>query len=307
MICFPLDDTQYDASALGAWCGMRTRGVASAQGHFTVTTNGDMSVTVSPGLAWLKAGDYWAVVAHEPEPQTLTLGVGDGSLSRIDAVCIRLNKAQNRAELLIKKGTPATLPKVTAPVRDLNYDEIYVATVTVRPGTLVIQDADITDQRLNSSYCGLAQDSAGGIPNAHAGSHAKEGSDPITPAMIGVDTSAITAHMSNAGVHVTAADKTTWNSAPVSRGQTSNPNAITTTGLYYMAGGTPNAPDTSGYMLACFMSGGRGTQIAAVNGASSRFWIRSYLTGTGGGWQSWRKVVTSDMFSYSAGTLNITI
>lgn len=89
-------------------------------------------------------------------------------------------------------------------------------------------------------------------------------------------------------------------------GQCTDPDQITESGLYYMTGSTTNAPDTGGYMLAAFMSNGRGTQIATINGASSRFWIRSNMTGDGG-WQTWRKIVTSDMFSYSSGTLNITM
>lgn len=89
--------------------------------------------------------------------------------------------------------------------------------------------------------------------------------------------------------------------------QCTDPDTITESGFYYMTASTTNAPTTSGYMLAAFMANGRGTQIAAVNGTSSNFWIRSNMTGSGGGWQTWRKIVTTDMFSYSGGTLTITM
>lgn len=165
MICFPLNNTEYEADALGAWCGTRTRGVFAADGHFAVTANGDMTVTVSPGLAWLKADTYWGVNAFENNAQTLALDIADGSLPRIDAVCVRLDKNQNFAEIVIKRGSYTPQPAViTPPVRNLDYDEIYVATITVRAGAASILTSDITDQRLNETYCGVMRDGVTGIP-----------------------------------------------------------------------------------------------------------------------------------------------
>ena len=165
MICFPLDNTEYGANALGAWCATRTRGVFAADGHYTVTSNDDMTVTVSPGLAWLKAGQFWGVNAFENDSQLLTIDTADGSLSRIDAVCVRLDKNQNRAEIVIKKGSysPQT-PTIAPPARDLDYDEIYVATISVAAGATSIRQIDITDRRLNEEYCGIMRDGVTGIP-----------------------------------------------------------------------------------------------------------------------------------------------
>lgn len=165
MICFPLDNTEYEANALGAWCGTRTRGVFAADGHYATTANGDMTVTVSPGLAWLKADTYWGVAAFEINSQILPIGTADGSLSRVDAVCIRLDKNQNHGEIIIKRGayTPQP-PAIAPPVRTLDFDEIYVATIKVRAGATAILPTDITDQRLNETYCGVMRDGVTGIP-----------------------------------------------------------------------------------------------------------------------------------------------
>ncbi len=165
MICFPLDNVEYEASALGAWCGTRTRGVFSADGHYSVRANGGMSVLVSPGLAWLKADIYWGVNAYEVDPKVLQVDRADGSLSRIDVVCIRLDKNQNMGELFIKKGsyTPQP-PTIAPPIRNLDYDEIYVATIFVRAGATSILSSDITDQRMNEEYCGIMRDGVTGIP-----------------------------------------------------------------------------------------------------------------------------------------------
>lgn len=165
MICFPLDNTEYEANALGAWCGTRTRGVFAADGHYAVTANDDMTVTVSPGLAWLKAGQFWGVNVFESNSSVLTVDTADGSLSRIDAVCVRLDKNQNRAEIVIKKGSYSPQPPtITPPARNLDYDEIYVATIAVPAGATAISQINITDQRLNEDYCGIMRDGVTGIP-----------------------------------------------------------------------------------------------------------------------------------------------
>jgi hypothetical protein len=125
MICFPLDNTGYTAVGLGAWCGTRTRGVFADDGHYDVTENGDMTVTVSPGIAWLKADTYWGVCASETNPQILSIDTADGSLARIDAICIRLDKNQNVGGIVVKKGAYSPQPPIISPpVRNLDYDEI---------------------------------------------------------------------------------------------------------------------------------------------------------------------------------------
>ncbi len=165
MICFPLDYIEYDAQALGAWCGTRTRGVFAADGHYSVKANGNMSVTLNPGLAWLKADTYWGVNAYEENPTVLEIERADGALSRLDAVCIRLDKNENRGFALIKKGAYSPQPPtIVPPTRNLDYDEIYVATIRVRAGATSILQSDITDQRLNESYCGIMRDGVTGIP-----------------------------------------------------------------------------------------------------------------------------------------------
>ena len=165
ILCFPLDNTEYEANAMGAWCGTRTRGVFAADGHFAVTANGDMSVTVGAGLAWLKAAEYWGVNFYMDESQPLTVDAADGTFPRIDAVCLRLNKGTNMGEIIIKKGAYSPQPPaITPPARNLDYDEIYVATIMVQAGATSVGQINITDQRLNETYCGLMRDGVTGIP-----------------------------------------------------------------------------------------------------------------------------------------------
>lgn len=164
MLCFPLDNEEYEANALGAWLGTRTRGVFAAENNLSVTPNGGMTVKVNPGLAWLKMSEFWGTVCLQQEALLLTVSTAESASSRIDAVCARLNKAMNQAEIIIKKGLPLTLPIIPPVVRNDDYDEIYLATIRVPAGAVSISAANITDQRLNNTYCGLMRDGVTGIP-----------------------------------------------------------------------------------------------------------------------------------------------
>jgi hypothetical protein len=167
MICFPLDNTPYEAKDMGTYLATRTRGVFSSDGNLAVTPGeSGLSVSVSPGLAWLKWSDFWGVAALQAQVLTLDLDTADGALKRIDAIVCRLDKVNNRAEIVVKKGAPSSAPIVVPPVRDANYDELYIATVLIGAGVISISASAITDQRLNEEYCGLMRDGVTGIPTA---------------------------------------------------------------------------------------------------------------------------------------------
>lgn len=164
MLCFPLDNVEYDAKYLGAWLATRTRGVFAADGNLSVVPNGGMKVKINPGLAWLRMNDFWGTVCFQNEALSLTVITAESALPRIDAVCARLNKSMNKAEIVIKKGTPQASPQIPAPVRNDDYDEIYLATVRVPAGSISVDSGNITDQRLNDTYCGIMRDGVTGIP-----------------------------------------------------------------------------------------------------------------------------------------------
>ena len=157
IVTFPLDVTDYSADALGAWFAGRTRGVFAADGHYHITTNDNMSVTVGAGLAWLKMTEHWGVVAFNREPVTLEVQAAGNTLQRVDAVCLQLDKVANRSRLFVKTGEPG-VNRPVAPVRDSSVDEIYLATITVPAGAASIQASHITDQRLDEHFCGIMSD-----------------------------------------------------------------------------------------------------------------------------------------------------
>ena len=172
IVAFPLDNTEYTASAMGAFLATRTRGVYSADDSLAVTANGNMTVTVGPGLAWLKAADYWGLAVCSEAAATLTVPTASSSAKRMDAVCLRLDKTGNKAELIVKPGTPAAMPVLPPLQRNDSYDEIYLASISLAAGQVAVSAADITDLRLNEDYCGLMRDGVTGIPTAQISAQA---------------------------------------------------------------------------------------------------------------------------------------
>ena len=166
IVAFPLDNTEYTASAMGAFLATRTRGVYSADDSLAVTANGNMTVTVGPGLAWLKAADYWGLAVCSEAAATLTVPTASSSAKRMDAVCLRLDKTGNKAELIVKPGTPAAMPVLPPLQRNDSFDEIYLAGILLAAGAVAVSAADITDLRLNEDYCGLMRDGVTGLPTA---------------------------------------------------------------------------------------------------------------------------------------------
>lgn len=151
---------------MGAFLATRTRGVYSADDSLAVTANGNMTVTVGPGLAWLKAADYWGLAVCSEAVATLTVPTASSSAKRMDAVCLRLDKTGNKAELIVKPGTPAAMPVLPPLQRNDSYDEIYLAGISLAAGAVAVSAADITDLRLNEDYCGLMRDGVTGLPTA---------------------------------------------------------------------------------------------------------------------------------------------
>ena len=173
--CFPLDNTEYEASALGAWFATRTRGVLSSGDNFAVTASGTgMSVTLQPVYGWLRRNAHWGTVVWMEEPETFILDPADGTLSRIDVIALRLDKDNNTAQPILRKGTFSNAPTFTAPVRDTHADEVYAASILVQPGAVKILQSDVTDLRLNETYCGIMRDGITGIPTAQLQEQAQQ-------------------------------------------------------------------------------------------------------------------------------------
>lgn len=125
---------------------------ATPSNAMQVQANSGMTVQVSAGWGFINC--KWI---NNSAPYLLTLDASDVVLNRIDRIVMRLNASNDvrTMSIAIKKGTPAsspqppTLTRVTGGVWELSLAQIYVAAST----TEIIQ-ANITDERSNTSVCG---------------------------------------------------------------------------------------------------------------------------------------------------------
>ena len=118
--------------------------------NLLVTSNGDMTINLSPGYAWINGYMY-----HNTDNLTLTVEYADATLKRIDRVVLKCDFVNREIKAYVKKGTFATNP--TPPTLERNVDayELSVAEILIEAGSISIQQSKITDTRLNNEVCGV--------------------------------------------------------------------------------------------------------------------------------------------------------
>lgn len=119
---------------------------------FQVTANGDMTVTLKAGKAWIH-GYY----CFNDSDHIMNIEVADGVLKRIDRIVLRLDYLTREIVPVVKKGVFASSPVAPALQRDSDAYEIALADVLIGNGSLSITQANITDQRFNSALCGIVK------------------------------------------------------------------------------------------------------------------------------------------------------
>lgn len=108
-----------------------------------------MTVSVQSGQAWING--YWY---ENTDAFSLSLGVADGVLSRIDSVVVRLGLAERDMFLMVKRGTPSMNPQAPEVTRSADYYELQLATIRIPAGAISITQSNIEDTRMNSEVCG---------------------------------------------------------------------------------------------------------------------------------------------------------
>lgn len=163
---YPLNEITYTAEDAQLFHSTRTNGVFSSSEDFNVTATGGMSVTVSPGLAWMRFDRFKGAAFANKEAYLLTLGTSSAALGRIDRIVLRYNAVTNDPEIAIKQGIPASTPVALGLQRDLNAWELGIADVTIAAGVSAITAGMIQDTRINETLCGVMRDGVTGIPTA---------------------------------------------------------------------------------------------------------------------------------------------
>ena len=128
-------------------------GVLASPGDcFQVLADTGMTVRVRPGFAMIKGA-----FAYDADEATLTIPASNASLPRLDRVVLRCNYLDRLCELVVKTGTPATVPVAPVLLQPTtgDYYELGLATVRVDAGTGSITQSAIGDTRADSSVCGF--------------------------------------------------------------------------------------------------------------------------------------------------------
>ena len=165
IITYPENGITYDADDASGYLSTRLSGVYSADEDFAVTANGDLTVTVSAGQAWVRPARFRGRSIIMEQPETVTLTAADTVRSRIDRLVLRYDATAKKTSLTVLTGTPdsasPTAPEITRIT--LVYD-LCLADIRRPAASTAITAADITDTRADEAVCGLMRDGVTGIP-----------------------------------------------------------------------------------------------------------------------------------------------
>ena len=109
-----------------------------------------MEIKVNAGYAFINGYAF-----RNPASASITLDTAEGALNRIDRVIVRWDLTQRDMYLAVLKGTPSAQPAAVNLTRNTEIWELALADIYVGKGVTKIQTKDITDQRFNSSVCGI--------------------------------------------------------------------------------------------------------------------------------------------------------
>lgn len=126
-------------------------------GVFPKPENG-LQVVASNGMTVLAKAGYAFINGYafrNAENFSITLDTADGSLPRIDCVIVRWDITQRMIYIAVLKGTPSANPVARSLTRTSEIYDLCIADILVGRGVTGITQANITDQRYNSSLCGI--------------------------------------------------------------------------------------------------------------------------------------------------------
>lgn len=166
---FPNNQDEYvGAEYVMKWLHGRTSGVFGANGNAAVAALGSpgMAVTISDGVGWIANGNGDGVVwwndNEAVNTRKLQLGIdaADGVLNRIDRIIVEWKTTNyvDLPEIKVLKGATSSTAKAPALTNNSTVRQISLARIAVNAGVTAITDSMITDERLNTSVCGLVTD-----------------------------------------------------------------------------------------------------------------------------------------------------
>lgn len=148
------DPREYPAREFAEYFGtLITNGVLNSGLNLNVSATGtDANVSISTGIAWINGYRY----SIYDSPLVLPIQPAT-TQDRIDRIVLRLDTsiAVKRIRALVVQGTPSANPAAPSVVRSGDVFDLSLAQVRVKANTTLVLPANITDERLNQSVCGL--------------------------------------------------------------------------------------------------------------------------------------------------------
>ena len=109
-----------------------------------------MKVKVQKGAGFVEGRMYLL-----EEDQIVKLDTADGVVDRIDRIVLRCDYNNRLMTVAVKKGGYGANPTAPKLTRDTGVYELALADVYIAAGAVTITAANITDQRFNTSLCGI--------------------------------------------------------------------------------------------------------------------------------------------------------
>lgn len=166
---FPNNRDEYQgAETVMKWLHGRTSGVFAADSNAAVAAvQNSMAVTVSDGVGWIadvgKDGIVWwnDSEAKGNAKLQLTVDAADSTLNRIDRVIVewKTTTYADLPEIKILKGTATSTATAPALTNNSTLRQLSLARISIAAGTTAITPSMITDERLDSTVCGLVTES----------------------------------------------------------------------------------------------------------------------------------------------------
>lgn len=163
MLTYPLNNIEYTAEDAELFHSTRTSGIYAANSFDYSITGEDNNIVVGTGIGWIKNGEFSGKVVAQKEPISLDMGLPDSVYPRIDAIVIQFDANNNETNIVVKKGTASGMPIAPDVIRTESVYELHLYHVLRNAGALYIVPGNITDLRINNSYCGLMADSVTSI------------------------------------------------------------------------------------------------------------------------------------------------
>lgn len=165
---FPNNQDEYiGAEEVMKWLHGRTSGVFAADSNAAVSAvQNAMEVTVSDGVGWIANEGKDGVVWWNDTEKTsgsklqLTIDAADSVLNRIDRIIVEWKTTNyvDRPEIKVLKGTPLSTAAAPTLTNNSTLRQLSLAKVSIAAGTTELTPAMITDERLDSSVCGIVTD-----------------------------------------------------------------------------------------------------------------------------------------------------